>query len=240
MLNAMADLQNIKTITFDMDDTLWDFQSAMANALAITLQRLRSILPGDPSARLTVQRMMDIRDGVAQEMGEGTVRQEEIRYAAMLKTLELLGSADRGIADELFSTYMEARLAGAKPFDDVPDVLDSLKNRYRLGIISNGNNTPQAVGLDDVFDFIVFAHDCGFPKPDPRIFQYALAKFGDTPRHVAHVGDSLASDVQGANHHGMLSVWLNRDAAANDTGIAPHREIRDFAELLDIFGMAGR
>ena len=239
MLDAMVDLRNIRTITFDMDDTLWDFQSAMENALGVTLERLRGILPGDPTARLTVQRMMDIRDGVALEMGEGTVRQEEIRYAAMVKTLELLGSADRGIADELFSIYMEARLAGAKPFDDVPDVLAALKNRYRLGIISNGNNTPQAVGLDDVFAFTVFAHDCGFPKPDPRIFEYALAKFGDAPRVVAHVGDSLESDVQGANRHGMLSVWLNRDAAANGTGIAPHREIRDFAELLDLFGMAG-
>ena len=235
----MPDLRNITTITFDMDDTLWDFQSAMKYALAITLQRLRSILPGDPTAGLTVQRMMDIRDGVALEMGEGTVRQEEIRYAAMVKTLELLGSADRVIADELFSIYMEARLAGAKPFDDVPDVLDALKNRYRLGIISNGNNTPQAVGLDDVFDFTVFAHDCGFPKPDPRIFEYALAIFGDEPQHVAHVGDSLPSDVRGANHHGMLSVWLNRNAAANETGIAPHREICDLAQLLDIFGMTG-
>ena len=230
----MVNLRNISTVTFDMDDTLWDFQSAMANALAITLERLRSILPGDGAARLTVPRMMDIRDGVALEMGEGTVRQEEIRYAAMVKTLESLGSADRGIADELFSTYMEARLAGAKPFDDVPDALAALKNRYRLGIISNGNNTPRAVGLDDVFDFTVFAHDCGFPKPDPRIFQYALAIFGDEPHRVAHVGDSLHSDVQGANHHGMLSVWLNRNAAANETGIAPHREIRDFAELLDL------
>ena len=236
----MPDLRNITTITFDMDDTLWDFQSAMKYALAITLQRLRSILPGDPTAGLTVQRMMDIRDGVALEMGEGTVRQEEIRYAAMVKTLELLGSADRVIADELFSIYMEARLAGAKPFDDVPDVLDALKNRYRLGIISNGNNTPQAVGLDDVFDFTVFAHDCGFPKPDPRIFEYALAIFGDEPQHVAHVGDSLPSDVQGANNHGMLSVWLNRATAANGTGIAPQREIRGLAELLDLFGMAGR
>ena len=170
----MADLQNIRTITFDMDDTLWDFQSAMTNALAITLERLRSILPGDGSARLTVPRLMEIRDGVALEMGEGTVRQEEIRYAAMVKTLQLLGSADRGIADELFGIYMDARLAGAKPFDDVPDV-----------------------------------------------------------------GDSLESDVQGANHHGMLSIWLNRNAAPNETGITPHREIRDFAELLDLFGMAG-
>ena len=235
----MADLPNIKTITFDMDDTLWDFQSAMENALAITLQHLRRMAPGDRSAGLTVQQMMDIRDGVALELGEGATRQEDIRYAAMVRTLEFLGSSDRGFADELFKIYMEARLAGAGPFDDVPDVLDALKNRYRLGIISNGNNTPQAVGIDDVFDFTVFAHDCGYPKPDPRVFEFALAKFGAEPHNVAHVGDSLESDVRGANNCGILSVWLNRNAAVNYTGIMPGCVIRDLTELLDLFGVAG-
>ena len=234
----MADLPNIRTITFDMDDTLWDFQSAMENALAVTLQHLRGLAPGEPSAGLTVRQMMDIRDGVARELGEGATRQEEIRHAAMVKTVEFLGCDEPGIADELFSVYMEARLAGARPFDDVPDVLRALKHRYRLGIISNGNNTPQAVGIDDVFDFTVFAHDCGFPKPDRRVFEFALAKLGDEPHNVAHVGDSLESDVRGANNCGILSVWLNRNDAANDTGIEPLCMIRDLTELLDLFGVA--
>ena len=234
----MADMRNIKTITFDMDDTLWDFQSAMESALGVTLERLRRILPGDRSAGLTVQRMMDIRDGVALELGEGATRQEEIRYAAMVKTLETLGSDDRSIADDLFGVYMEARVAGARPYVEVPGVLHALKDRYRLGIISNGNNTPRAVGIDDVFDFTVFAHDCGFPKPDPRIFEFALAKFGGEPHDVAHVGDSLESDVRGANNCGMLSVWLNRNGANNETGIVPRREIRDLAELPGLLGVA--
>ena len=82
--------------------------------------------------------------------------------------------------------------------------------------------------------FTVFAHDCGFPKPDPRIFEFALAKFGDKPESVAHVGDSLQSDVRGANDYGMVSVWLNREGVVNETGIVPHWEIRGLAELLEI------
>ena len=90
------------------------------------------------------------------------------------------------------------------------------------------------VGLDDVFDFIVFAHECGCPKPDPRIFEFALSKFGDSPDEMMHVGDNLQSDVLGANNYGACSVWLNRDGVLNETGIVPHWEIRGLAELLDL------
>ena len=227
----MPDQRKITTITFDMDDTLWDFQSAMARALAVTLERLRVMAPGDAARKLTVQQMMEIRDEVASELGEGATTQEEIRYTAMVRTVARVGFRARGAAEELYRLYWEARVAGARPYDDVAGVLAALKGRFRLGIISNGNNTPQMVGLDDVFDFTVFAHECGFPKPDPRIFEFALAKFGDQPARVAHVGDSLPSDVLGANNYGMLSVWLNRDGVANETGIVPHREIRDLTEL---------
>ena len=230
----MTTQRNITTITFDMDDTLWDFQAAMERALEITLERLRVMAPGDAARKLTVQQMMEIRDEVASELGEGATTQEEIRYTAMVRTVEHVGFRARGAAEELYRLYWEARVAGARPYDDVAGVLEALQGRFRLGIISNGNNTPQMVGLDDVFDFTVFAHECGFPKPDPRIFEFAFARSGDKPDGVIHVGDSLQSDVLGANNYGMLSVWLNRDGVANETGITPHREIKNLTELLTL------
>ena len=230
----MAELENITTISFDMDDTLWDFQSAMENALAITLERLRQMAPGDAAQRLTVERMMDIRDQVASELGEGTATQEEIRYTAMVRTVEHVGFRARDAAEQLYRIYWVARLDGAKPYPDAPAVVQALKTRYRIGIISNGNNRSTDVGLEDIFDFTVFAHECGRPKPDPRIFEFALAQFAGKPDEVVHVGDSLESDVQGANNHGMVSVWLNRAGAPNTTGIVTHREIRTLTELLDL------
>ncbi len=226
--------RRITTITFDMDDTLWDFQSAMENALQVTLERLRLMAPGDAARRLTVEKMMEIRDEVADELGEGSTTQEEIRYTAMVRTVEHVGYRARGAAEELYRLYWEARIAGAKPYDDVTGVLAALNGRFRLGIISNGNNTPQMVGIDDVFDFTVFAHECGFPKPDPRIFEFALAGSGVEPRTVAHVGDNLRSDVLGANNYGIFSVWLNRGGLNNETGITPDLEIRSLTELLQM------
>jgi putative hydrolase of the HAD superfamily len=49
-----------------------------------------------------------------------------------------------------------------------------------------------------------------------------------------HVGDSVASDVAGANAIGAVSVWLNRDVRQNDLGITPDYEIQSLAELPDI------
>ena len=233
-LKRLTDQRDITTITFDMDDTLWDFRTAMEDALAITLERLRQMAPGDAAQRLTVQRMMDIRDEVASELGEGAATQEEIRYTSMVRTVELIGFRARGAAEELYRLYWTARLDGAKPFEDAPAVVEALGSRYRIGIISNGNNRPNDVGLDDIFDFTVFAHQCGLPKPDPRIFEFALAKFGGKPNEVVHVGDSLESDVQGANNHGMVSVWLNRNDVVNGTDITPDFEIEDLTQLLDL------
>ena len=81
---------------------------------------------------------------------------------------------------------------------------------------------------------MLLAVECGIAKPDRRIFELALEKCGCDPSQVVHVGDSLPSDIRGANGMGIRSVWLNRDGAANDTGIKPDHEISDLRELLDL------
>ena len=119
---------------------------------------------------------------------------------------------------------MDARFSGTKPYPDVARSLRELKTRYRIGLISNGNSYPERSGLPDTFDFTVFAHECGFPKPDRRIFEFALFKSGCQPEEVLHVGDSLENDVFGANNSGLRSVWLNRKHSRNETGITPDFE----------------
>ena len=113
-------------------------------------------------------------------------------------------------------------------------MLRDLKSRYQLGLVSNGNTYPERVGLGDVFNFVLLAVECGIAKPDRRIFELALDQCGCDASQVVHVGDSLPSDVRGANGIGIRSVWLNRDGAANETGITPDHEISDLRELPDI------
>lgn len=225
---------HIKAIFFDGDDTLWDFRSAMLQALEVTLAELRRMV-GNPAAdALTVGRMAEIREAVADELGEGTTSVEVIRHEALARTLAEVGHPSNEGAQRLYEVYTEARFAATRPFPGVADLLNDLKGRYLLGLVSNGNTYPERVGFGGIFSFVLLAVECGIAKPDRRIFELALDKCGCDASQVVHVGDSLPSDIRGANGIGIRSVWLNRDSANNDTGIKPDHEISDLRELLDI------
>ena len=227
-------LKNIKVISLDVDDTLWDFESAMTGALGLTLQRIRHTVPTDSAMQLTVDEMINIRDAVSAQLGGDVVGVEKIRHAAFVKTLETIGHPDREFATELNELYMDARFSNVKPFADVPAALTQLANRFQLGIVSNGNTHPIRLGLPHDFHFVVFATDFGVSKPDTRIFKFALSKSGYKPEEVLHIGDSLQSDVAGANNSGLRSAWLNRKNATNTTKITPDIEVPDLQYLAEI------
>jgi putative hydrolase of the HAD superfamily len=71
--------------------------------------------------------------------------------------------------------------------------------------VSNGNSHPERCGLPGRFQFVVLSQDVRAEKPDPEIFQAACAKAGCTPDKLIHVGDSLDTDVRGANAIGAAS-----------------------------------
>lgn len=227
-------MNHIRAIFFDGDDTLWDFRDAMRAALGETLLVLRRIVDNEAADALTVERMMEIREAVAAEMSEQTTLVETIRRESLARTLAEVGHPSGDDAQRLFEVYNAARFAATRPFTGVRDLLIDLRGRYQLGVVSNGNTDPGRVGLGGIFSFVILAQDCGLAKPDPRIFDLALDKCGRSAVQVVHVGDSLQSDVMGANGCGIRSVWLNMDGAVNDTGIVPDHEIGDLRELLDI------
>ena len=227
-------MNQIKAIFFDGDDTLWDFRSAMLQALEVTLAELRRMVTNPAAEALTVVRMAEIREAVAEELDERTTSVEIIRREALARTLAEVGHPKPDDARQLFRIYNEARYDLTRPYPGVPEVLENLTSRYILGLVSNGNTYPERVGLGGIFGFALLAHECGVAKPDPRIFDMALAQCGCLPEEVIHIGDSLSSDVQGANGCGIRSVWLNRDGTPNETGTTPDHEISDLRQLLEI------
>ncbi len=225
--------RKIKAVTFDGDETLWEFQSVMRRALQHTLARLQERLPGPESAALTVDQMIEIRDQVADELADRTMNLEEIRRQAFARTVELVGGAPDGLAarlsdrpanyrvdqlaGELSAVYLEHRFSNIDLYPEVPEVLDALAPSFTLGVLSNGNTSPERCGLAGRFAFVIFAQDVGIRKPHPDIFLETCRRAGCEPQELMHVGDSLTSDVQGANNVGAVSVWINREGAPNTT-----------------------
>jgi len=112
-----------------------------------------------------------------------------------------------------------ARLAANRP------MLERLGRRYRLGIVSNFyGNLPtvcENAGVRRLFTVIVDSTQVGCEKPDPRIFQRAVAELELTAAAATVVGDSLPRDMAGARAAGMRHIWLAGEAADGAQACCP-------------------
>ena len=115
--------------------------------------------------------------------------------------------------------------------------LDALRSQgLTLGLISNINRDSRelidSLDLTSRLDFAVTSVEVGSEKPHPPIFLAALSKAGAQPDEAVHVGDQIASDIDGARGVGIHPVLLDRDG--NHKGIEDCPRIETMAELPEL------
>lgn len=225
---------DIKVITFDGDMTLWDFQSAMKSALYVVLNELRRKISNPAMDVLSVAKLIEIRNQTAMRLKGQVQNLEEIRLQAFSETLKYLGVTNDLLVAEINEIYLKHRFNNIELYPDVLPTLLSLKNKYKLGLISNGNTYPERCGLPYFFTFTLFAHQIGIEKPDPGIFLKACELGDCQPHSMLHIGDSLQDDIFGAQQTGIYAIWLNREYLPHDKRIIPDYEIHTLSSLLKV------
>ena len=141
-------------------------------------------------------------------------------------------------ASRLGETYLDQlaergdRLPGCRP------VLNALRRRYRLGVVTNGIDRVQrarlaASGLAPLFEVVVTSQSCGYAKPDPRILQVALDALQTQARHAVYVGDDPATDGAAARAAGVRFVLVDH-AGGRSAGGAAGRRVRSLHELVSL------
>jgi putative hydrolase of the HAD superfamily len=124
------------------------------------------------------------------------------------------------------------------------EVLNRLRRRYRIGLISNSDGSVrrlfELLRLDDCFSSFTDSHHCGFEKPDRRIFEYALAELGPTPAESLYVGDIYSIDFVGAQAAGMGAVLMDVAGAYRDTAYPRVESLAELETRLDQWHTASR
>jgi putative hydrolase of the HAD superfamily len=146
-----------------------------------------------------------------------------------------------GVDDSDFAGMLAAHFKENRPkrhivYEDVYSELPRLGQVYKLGLLSNGAPDVQRTkiegsGIEQYFEAIVISGEMGFGKPDTRVFDAILNRLGAQPAEATMIGNSLKSDVAGAQAAGMRAIWLNRDGKPRDDSIIPDREIKSLYEL---------
>ncbi|MGZ8498105.1 MAG: HAD-IA family hydrolase [Candidatus Binatia bacterium] len=135
--------------------------------------------------------------------------------------------------EELFAYF--ARADAWLLYPEVVETLAALKQRgLVLAVISNFDSRLVRI-LDGLnvgasFEHIFVSSAVGYAKPQPRIFDLALTRFGLTPGQALHIGDSETNDLAGARNAGVRVLLVDRDLAA---GAAPPDRVRSLRQILD-------
>jgi putative hydrolase of the HAD superfamily len=122
-------------------------------------------------------------------------------------------------------------------FPQVLEVLNQLKERYRLAVVSDAQSAyavPElrALGLLEYFNPVIISGDFGYRKPDPRLFQMALDRLKIPPSEAVFIGNDCYRDIFGARQLGMKTILFRHDQdmpGPHDT--KPDYLIREFTEL---------
>ena len=227
----MLNLQRIRAVSLDLDDTLWPIWPTIERAEKVLHQWLALNAPATATLFSSPEALHEIRAHMGQQRPDlkhdlSALRRESIRLA-----LRRAGD-DPQLAEPAFEVFFAER-QNVTLFPDALPALKFLAARYPLVGLSNGNADLARVGLAPFFVAGVTPLAVGVAKPDARIFAAAADSAGVPPHQVLHVGDDVLLDVLGARNVGMQAVWVNRTQALWPDVDAPDLEVTSLSELCD-------
>ena len=220
----------IRYVLFDVDDTLLDFGKAEAAAIRKTFERI-----GIPVTDELIRRYSEINAQQWSRFEKGEITREKLlteRFDILFSELGI------NVPSEMAQASYEYLLGIGHYFvDGAEELLEALKDKYELYIVSNGNASVQdrrlkSAGIIPYFKDIFISERVGFNKPSAEFFDACFEHIPGFEKDKAIiVGDRLSSDILGGINAGVKTCWFNPRGDAPDPDIPADYEIKHLGEL---------
>ena len=226
-----------KHIFFDLDRTLWDFDAAAEVAFERIYEKYHLKDLGIPSAHEFHEVYHPLNEQLWVLYRADKITKDYLNRTRFVLPLEHYGIHDTTLADHLSEDYVYWSPRIVRLVPGTLELLDYLKPKYHLHLITNGFQEVQHTklngsGLEPYFETLTVSEEVGVKKPNPEIFQYAMRKAHATAEESLMIGDEMAVDIDGARAAGMDTVLFNPSGET----IEGERtfEVKVLKEIMDI------
>ncbi len=161
--------------------------------------------------------------------GDNFQTQRELETKSLLNTIAHFNSSADGVklSNEMFEYWIKPPIfeESKQFFHDCPVPIYIVSNIDRADIL-------EAIDFHGLKPQAVFtSEDAKSYKPRNELFELALKKTGLSAEEVLHIGDSISSDIKGANSVGINAIWINRnekDIPENVTAVSNLLEVLSY------------
>ncbi|MGH1285698.1 YjjG family noncanonical pyrimidine nucleotidase [Bacillus toyonensis] len=223
-------MKKYKTLLFDVDDTLLDFQKAEKVALRMLFEE-----KGIPLTSEIEARYKKVNKGLWGVFEKGEINRDEVvntRFSILFK--EYGEEVDGILFENNYRSYLEE---GNQLIQGAFEFINQIQNEYDLYIVTNGVSKTQDkrlrnAGLHSLFKGIFVSEDTGFHKPMKEYFDYVFERIPNfSSEEGLIIGDSLSADIKGGYVAGIDTCWFNPEKKSNDSEIVPTYEVHSFEDL---------
>lgn len=174
---------------------------------------------------------------------EGKITKDKLNAERYAHPLRVMGVHDAEFVGARFWDEAMKRLPlGSRLMPHAREVLEYLRPRYRMYILSNGFTELQSrkmhsAGIEGYFDGVILSEDIGVNKPNPEIFYHALQVAGVGASEALMIGDNLEVDIAGASRVGIDQVYYDIAASGGNAVSLQPSPTYVVTSLLDLKGI---
>lgn len=144
----------------------------------------------------------------------GEIQKNELTIERFLAPVRSFGIDDAAYAKKLSDDFLDRTTRKTRLIDGTIELLEYLKPKYKMHILSNGFREVQFKKIDNsglrpYFDTIILSEDAGINKPHVDMFTYALKNTNSRRNQTIMIGDSWSNDIVGARNSRIAQIWFN-------------------------------
>lgn len=229
----------MKHLFFDLDRTLWDFESNSHETLEELFYEFELAGLLQTNSADFIENYKRINEELWARYRLGELTQSELRKTRWNAAFAHFSYENEELGLQMGKAYIDRCPRKTRVFPGTYEILTALRSRYSMHIITNGFKEVQFIKLTeanliDYFDVVVTSDDVGVQKPNAKVFLHALELASARADESVMIGDDLAVDCHGAIAVGMKAVWFNpgRESVSAGGGAA---QIAALSELLDLY-----
>jgi len=232
-------MPSYKHLFFDLDHTLWDFDTNAKNTLSEIYTEFELHVKVSPAFDDFYTRYIYHNEILWDRYQKGTITADELKWKRMWRTLLDFKIGDEKLSKDLSARFLEILPTKKEVFPYTMEILNYLtEKKYQVHLITNGFEKTQWLkirnsGLDKFITHVITSEGSNSLKPKKEIFEFALQKASAKLEESIMIGDNLDADIQGAMNAGMDTVFVNHINAT--TTLKPTYIITHLDQLESIF-----
>lgn len=222
-----------KFLLFDLDHTLFDFDTAEDVALTQLLKE-----EGVEDVQSYKDYYVPMNKALWKDLEQKKITKQELVNTRFSRLFEHFGVEKDG--SYLANRYQFYLSQQGQIFSGAMELLDTLIDHgYEVYAATNGITSIQTgrltkSGLASYFNHVFISEQLGTQKPDALFYEKIGQQISEFfKENTVMIGDSLTADIQGGNNAGIDTIWYNPHHLENKTGAQPTYEVHSYQDLLN-------